>query len=119
MRANTLYSYKYSYVARMYIINVQNKGECTMNNIIRLSDYQYKNAYKAEIDIAHDCPIFDFMQWVEKYNLGHNLVKAVGPGGGNPCFEIFSMDKNALLAALSEHHQTHTGDEFLSEQIYK
>ena len=96
MRANTLYSYKYSYFARMYIINVQNKGECTMNNIIRLSDYQYKNAYKAEIDIAHDCPIFDFMQWVEKYNLGHNLVKAVGPGGGNPCFEIFSMDKNAL-----------------------
>lgn len=90
-----------------------------MNNIIRLSDYQYKNAYKAEIDIAHDCPIFDFMQWVEKYNLGHNLVKAVGPGGGNPCFEIFSMDKNALLAALSEHHQTHTGDEFLTESIYK
>lgn len=90
-----------------------------MNNIIRLSDYQYKNAYKAEIDIAHDCPIFDFMQWVEKYNLGHNLVKAVGPGGGNPCFEIFSMDKNVLLAALSEHHQTHTGDEFLAESIYK
>jgi len=90
-----------------------------MNNIIRLSDYQYKNAYKAEIDVAHDCPLFDFMQWVEKYNLGHNLIKAAGPGGGNPCVEIFTTDKNVLRAALSEHHQTSAGDPFIDESIYQ
>ena len=89
------------------------------NNIIRISDYQYKLAYKAEIDIAHDCPIFEFMSWVEKYGLSHNLIKSIGPGGGNPCFEIYSMDKNAVIAALSEHHQTHAGDKFIHECIYQ
>ena len=90
-----------------------------MNKIVRISDYQYAKAYKAEIDVAHDCPIFDFMTWVEKYGLQQNLIKAVGPGGGNPCFEIYSMDKMAIVAALSEWHQTHTGDKFIQDSIYQ
>ena len=46
-----------------------------MTKIVRISDYQYAKAYKAEIDVAHDCPIFDFMSWIEKYGLQQNLVK--------------------------------------------
>jgi hypothetical protein len=58
------------------------------------------------------------MVWVEKYGLGHTLNAATGPGGGNPCFEIYHMDKNVLRAALSEHHQTSAGDPFIDESIY-
>jgi len=90
-----------------------------MSNVIRISDYQYGKSYKAEIDVAHDCPIFHFMAWVEKYKLGHNLVEASGPGGGNPCFEIYHMDKTVLLAALSEHHDTKITDSFIHESVYQ
>lgn len=90
-----------------------------MGKIVRITDYQYKKSYKAEIDVVHDCPIYHFMRWVEKYGLGHTLVEADGPGGGNPCFEIYHMDKNVLRAALSEHHQTQAGDPFIDQEIYQ
>ena len=56
----------------------------------RTSDFVYKTMYKAEIDVASDYPISDFMAWIEEHNLEQRLIQAFGPGGGNPCFEIRS-----------------------------
>jgi len=90
-----------------------------MGKIVRITDYQYKKSWKSEIDVVSDCPIHHFLRWIEKYGLGHNLIEVEGPGGGNPCFEIYHMDKNVLRAALSEHHQTQAGDPFIDESIYQ
>lgn len=77
---------------------------------MRLTDYQYKRAFKAQIDVAYDCTVGDMMEWLEQYNLACKLVHAVGPGGGNPCFELAAVNKNDLLAALSDHSQCPVSD---------
>lgn len=71
---------------------------------MRYSDFQMKKAFMAEIDVAHDCPVFDFMAWIEKYGLSQDLVASRGPGGGNPCFRVYHTDRNILAAALSDWH---------------
>ena len=90
-----------------------------MSNIIRLSDYAHKKAYKAEIDVAHDCPIHDFMAWVEKYGLSQHLIAAIGPGGGNPCFEITHPNRDTLAAALSDYHGEPVSSKFIDQNIYQ
>lgn len=35
-------------------------------------------------DIAYDCPISDFLEFLTEYNLKLESFIAVGPGGGNP-----------------------------------
>ena len=44
------------------------------------------------------------MKWVETYNLEQRLIEARGPGGGNPCFEVSTKNRNDLLNALTEHY---------------
>jgi len=90
-----------------------------MNNVIRISDYQYKNMYKAEIDVAADLQINIFTEFCEKYNLQANLIAAQGPGGGNPCFELTCSNKNELIMALADFHQTTIDDPFILEGITK
>lgn len=77
---------------------------------MRLTDYQYKKAFKAEIDVSHECTVYDMMCWLERYHLVCKLIASSGPGGGNPCFEIAAMNKNDLLAALSDHQQCPVND---------
>tara|TARA_Y100000389_G_C17053397_1_gene313875 strand:+ start:143 stop:433 length:291 start_codon:yes stop_codon:yes gene_type:complete len=88
-----------------------------MKNVIRISDYQYKAMFKAEIDVAADCTIDSFMNWCEKYNLHQTLITANGPGGGNPCFEIACANKHELIMALADFHQTDVKDEFIQQMI--
>ena len=35
-------------------------------------------------DIAYDCPISDFLEILEQYNLKLESFIAIGPAGGNP-----------------------------------
>lgn len=67
-----------------------------------MGDYLATN--KAEIDVSYDAPVGDFMKWVETYNLEQRLIKAQGPGGGNPCFEVSTKNRDDLLNALTEHY---------------
>ena len=60
--------------------------------------------YRAEIDVSYDAPVGDFMKWVETYNLEQRLIEAEGPGGGNPCFEVSTKNRDDLLNALTEHY---------------
>lgn len=39
---------------------------------------------KINIDIAHDCPLGDFLEMLEKHSLKMVDFTAIGPGGGNP-----------------------------------
>ena len=88
-----------------------------MNNVVRISDFHYKNMHKAEIDVAADCTIDSFMSFCEKYNLTQNLITAHGPGGGNPVFEIACANYNELIMALADFHQTDINDKWLIDKI--
>ena len=85
----------------------------------RTSDFVYKTMYKAEIDVASDYPISDFMSWIEEHNLEQRLIQAFGPGGGNPCFEISAKNKNDLLVALAEFHDCDIADIKKDYDFYK
>jgi hypothetical protein len=69
----------------------------------RMSDYQYKKAWKTEIDCAADCDVFHFFKFCEDHNVEHRILAASGPGGGNPCIEL-SGDKGEVLLALIDWH---------------
>lgn len=90
-----------------------------MNNVIRISDYQYRNMYKTVLDVSCDLEISKFTAYLEKFNLQANLIEAFGPGGGNPCFELACINKNELIMALAEFHDTSIDDKDLLESIYK
>lgn len=90
-----------------------------MNNVIRISDYQYKNMFKAEIDVAADCTIDSFMTFCEKYNLTQTLIAVNGPGGGNPVFEIACLNKHELIMALADFHDTQVNDQWLLDKVTK
>ena len=59
---------------------------------------------RAEIDVAYDTPVGDFIEWVETYRLDQRLSEARGPGGGNPCFEVSTKNPDDLQNALSEFY---------------
>jgi len=56
-----------------------------------------------QIDIAHDCPLGDYLEALEKYNLKIESFIAIGPGGGNPCMTLSGSTEN-IREYLSECH---------------
>lgn len=56
-----------------------------------------------EIDIAYDCPLGDYLEALEKYNLKIESFIAIGPGGGNPCMTLSGTIDN-IREYLSEFH---------------
>jgi hypothetical protein len=56
-----------------------------------------------EIDIAHDCPLGDYLEALEKYNLKIESFIAIGPAGGNPCMTLSGSTEN-IRKYLSEFH---------------
>jgi hypothetical protein len=45
-------------------------------------------------DIAYDCPISDFLQLLENYNLKLESFIAIGPGGGNPEITVSGSEES-------------------------
>ena len=41
-------------------------------------------------DIAYDCPLSDFLELLDKYELKLESYIAIGPGGGNPEITVSS-----------------------------
>jgi len=65
-----------------------------------------------QIDIAHDCPLGDYLEALEKCDLKIESFIAVGPGGGNPCMTLSGTLIN-LHKYLSDFHYLD------SEEIYE
>lgn len=43
-------------------------------------------------DIAHDCPLSDFLEILEQHNLKIESFTAFGPAGGNPEITVSGSD---------------------------
>ena len=77
-----------------------------------LSNHNYKNAHKANIDIAGDHPIQDLSLFLRKYELNAYI-----DGNKFNEIEIIAENKFQLIAALADNHQTKIDDEWLLTQI--
>lgn len=90
------------------------------NNVHRISDYQYKNMYKAVVDVDADKPISKIKDWLEKYNLGYSLLNASSKNNEQQLmveFEVATMNRNELLAGLSEFYDLPIAD--VDDHVYK
>lgn len=45
-------------------------------------------------DIAYDCPISDFLEILDKYQLKIKSWTTIGPAGGNPKITIYGSIEN-------------------------
>ena len=45
-------------------------------------------------DIAYDCPVGDFLELLETYNLELESFTAIGPAGGNPEITVSGSDES-------------------------
>mgnify|MGYP003646749611 FL=1 len=93
------------------------------SNVVRISDYQYKNMYKALVDIDADSPVKDIKEWLDRYNLANNLVQSKGSSTGDLKieFEVATLNKNELIASLSDFYSIPISDlsNSLDTLIYK
>jgi len=48
----------------------------------------YKRPVLVELDVAWDCPLGDFLRWLERHHGSIVGFIGDGPGGGNPCLQL-------------------------------
>tara|TARA_Y100000401_G_scaffold44921_1_gene34460 strand:- start:307 stop:588 length:282 start_codon:yes stop_codon:yes gene_type:complete len=82
---------------------------------IMLSNYEYANAHKADIDISSDCEFESLRNFLLKYELEAHIDWS--NGAHVDYIEIIAKNKFQLIAALADHHQTKIDDEWLLTQI--
>jgi hypothetical protein len=72
---------------------------------------------KIEIDVAHDCPVAEFLSFLERH--GSPVIHSYryeGPAGGNPCFELILENRAQAIDFLRDWHQDED-DEFLASNV--
>lgn len=53
-------------------------------------------------DIAYDCPVSDFLELLQTYNLKLESFIPIGPAGGNPEITVSGSESSILLMKSTE-----------------
>jgi len=70
-----------------------------------------------EIDVAYDCPVFEFLVFLERH--GSPVIHSYdneGPAGGNPCFKLVFENRAQAIDFLRDWYQDED-DEFLASSV--
>ena len=70
-----------------------------------------------ELDFSHEMTFGDLADFIEPYELQADIIKLVGPGGGNPLIELYGSYKS-IVEFLAEYTDGTDEDlKFFVEQI--
>lgn len=72
--------------------------------------------YRTEIDVAHDCPVSEFLTYINKFNAKiYNFIPD-GPAGGNPVFTLDFDEHQSIVNFLQSFYEDDDA-EFINSRI--